>query len=167
MIFASRFASVFASVFVFSRTNHIVPFILSGKIGFVGGYKSLESSIGHHNKCINRANLTKYSISISNMYYVVYLVRFKRNIIVPQNWILRIQDHWEKFINNGLNKNQKFVCFWTDNQMAFDENGTPLENFEPNFDASLCDVFPGEGFYIVNLRAFRGNCLLISSLFDA
>lgn len=91
------------------------------------------------------------------MFYVVYLVDFKKNIIVPENWILHIQDHLEKFINNGLNKNQTFACFFTNNPMAFHENGTPRTDFRPSCNNQFSEQFPDEGLYMVKLKRFQSK----------
>lgn len=91
------------------------------------------------------------------MYYIVYLLKDKINIIVPQTWIKDINDHIEKFINSGLNSSQKFLCFWTESPHAFDENGRPKLNFEPDSNAEIADRFPHTGWHICKLKKCRGN----------
>lgn len=97
------------------------------------------------------------------MYYIAYLTDFKENIIVPQNWILNISDHLEKFINNSINSNQTFVCFYTNNNSAFDENRELKTNYPPKFNIPFGRKFskePKEGLYNVQLKAFRSKLIL-------
>lgn len=62
-----------------------------------------------------------------------------------------------KFINNGLNKNQTFACFFTNNPMAFHENGTPRTDFRPSCNNQFSEQFPDEGLYMVKLKRFQSK----------
>lgn len=71
------------------------------------------------------------------MYYVVFLNKFKKNVILPKSWILGIDEHEENFINNSINSNHQFLCYFTSNPAAFDENMCPKSDFAPNFSANM------------------------------
>lgn len=60
-------------------------------------------------------------------------------------------------MNQGVNSNQIFRVFWTDDPAAFLENGLPNPNFEPNVFASENGDFPKEGWYKSQIIKFRGN----------
>lgn len=53
------------------------------------------------------------------MYYVAYLSRFDVNIVVPVEWVYQNDEQWAKFVNMGLNANQKHRIFYTENQTAW------------------------------------------------
>lgn len=89
------------------------------------------------------------------MYFVVHLKNSFYDVVVPRDWIKGIDDHWEKFINNSLNKNQLFLCYFNAN--ALDKDGRPQSNVTPNFRAMA--NFPGEGCYEVNLIRFKSESL--------
>lgn len=46
-------------------------------------------------------------------------------------------------MNNSINKNQLFDCYYTVDPSAFDENGCPKHEFEPKFGLPSC-VFGGD-----------------------
>lgn len=50
------------------------------------------------------------------MFYVVYLIDARVYLVIPINWLrdgsTRIL---EKFVDYGLNSNQKHICFWSPN----------------------------------------------------
>lgn len=91
------------------------------------------------------------------MFFVVYFVAAAIHKVVPHTWINGISDHLEKFINNGLNRNQKFTVFYTNSIEAFDENSMPKADFLPNFNVSRHRVFPNEGLYLGQLTSFRSK----------
>lgn len=95
------------------------------------------------------------------MYYVAFFKDYKKNKIVPKQWIKDIKLHKEKFINNSLNSSQTFICFYTNNAAAFDDDGVPIGNFVPNFNAPLrCNFQEGDllnGLYRIQLKAYKGN----------
>lgn len=87
------------------------------------------------------------------MYYVAFLHRFRKNIVVPVNWIMNYTAQWKKFVNRGLNQTQRHRIFYTEDPCAFDENGALLLNFQPNFDLDAVE-FPNEGCYDGKLVKF-------------
>lgn len=68
------------------------------------------------------------------MYYIVFILVPKEFIVIPEHWIRDIETQ-KKCLNNGLNRNQRHVCYWKN----LGENGREALDFPPNFDA---------GFYI-------------------
>lgn len=91
------------------------------------------------------------------MYFVVYIVSSRKYTVVPENWIREITLHTEKFFNNGLNRSQKYYCYWCNNSAARDENGHLKLDFAPNFGASLSAQFPSEGWYACMIRKAKGK----------
>lgn len=63
------------------------------------------------------------------MYYVVYLLDPHVNVIVPTKWIYKYNEQVVKFINNGLNQNQKHTIFYTENDNAYNYEKIPLPNY--------------------------------------
>lgn len=95
------------------------------------------------------------------MYYVVFLVKPRKYIVIPHNW-LRDGDNliMEKFINQGLNSNQKHLCFWSE------------EGFDgaPNFNANVADEFPSgeqQACYICYVLKFKCKCVHSPVIFDS
>lgn len=102
-------------------------------------------------------------------YFVVYFELFKQNKIVPSKWIEKIDDHIEKFLNYGLNSSQRFRCYYTDNSNAFDENGCPKGDWEPNFNLEIVQNSngggPSNGCYVVKLMKFKREYCENSNLY--
>lgn len=101
------------------------------------------------------------------MYFVVHLKDPSYDIIVPKNWIKGIEDHWEKFVNHSLNKNQEFLCYFDPN--ALEINGCPTNDVTPLFTRMVDFAEEGlaEGCYLVKLIRFNSkfiifckNCIL-------
>lgn len=90
------------------------------------------------------------------MYYIAFFDGLKKNLIVPKQWLKDIKLHKEKFYNNSLNRSQKFVCFYTNNSDAFDDEGVPNGNFAPNFDLDFAENVNGDGLFHVKLKAYKG-----------
>lgn len=83
------------------------------------------------------------------MFFVVFLPPLRKNVIIPANWIYNIEDHLEKFINNGLNKNQWFLFYYTTKPQAFvnNANDQPDEDFTPDFTLDLItEIEAGDDF---------------------
>lgn len=85
----------------------------------------------------------------------MHLLRSKKNVIVPINWIKGAEDQWDKFVNYGVNSNQKFICFFTMAHDSMDENGKPYIDYPPNFQASMQIDFPEEGCYFAKILKFK------------
>lgn len=90
------------------------------------------------------------------MFFVVYLRALKKNVILPAEWILDIENHLEKFINNSINRSQKFLCYYTSNDAAF-LNGCPDADFKPNFSLAMItenSIGAFDGCFIGKLNRF-------------
>lgn len=71
------------------------------------------------------------------MFFVVFLPALKKNVVLPAEWIYNIGDHLEKFINNSLNKNQWFLCYYTTSVAAFNDDHQPNKDVVPDFALDL------------------------------
>lgn len=91
------------------------------------------------------------------MYFIVYLLDSQTKIVIPDHWIRDIETQREKFLNNGLNKNQIHVCFWTNCSAARHPNGVIRLDFAPNFNAGFTNTFPSEGCYKCQIIKAKGN----------
>lgn len=95
------------------------------------------------------------------MYFVVYIRKLKKNVVLPSKWIRDIDDHLEKFINYGINSSQKFLCYYTNNEAAFDNEMRPNPNFQPNFATRMIDEIDIDGQYggcfVAKLKKFKGK----------
>lgn len=89
------------------------------------------------------------------MYFVAYIFLLKKNVVVPAEWICEIGNHFEKFVNNSLNSNQMFVCYYTNKNEAFIED-QPNKEFEPDFTLALVEDINGtfEGCFYCELVHF-------------
>lgn len=90
------------------------------------------------------------------MYYIAFLKDLKKNFIVPKQWIKDIKLHKEKFYNKSLNSAQTFICFYTTNPAAFDDDGMPRGDFAPNFEERIREDLNGDGLYHIKLKAYKG-----------
>lgn len=89
------------------------------------------------------------------MFYVAYLIGFRRYIVIPTSWVYESDKILEKFVNNRLNSNQKILCFWSSVDGALNEEFVPNWDFIPNFSAPRATTYPCEqGCYIVFIRKF-------------
>lgn len=82
-------------------------------------------------------------------FFVVVFLREERvNVIIPINWIDADAAQIEKFLNYGVNRNQRYRCYYNEND-NFD--------FHPNFDNFPIGnaVYPDEGCYIGHLLKFK------------
>lgn len=86
------------------------------------------------------------------MYYIVYLKDWKKNVIVPKQWIKDVKLHKEKFYNNSVNSSQIFTCFYTNNPNAFDQDGFPQDTYAPDFQARFCDDRMMKGYIVYNFE---------------
>lgn len=98
------------------------------------------------------------------MYFVVYLLNDRINIVVPQTWICDYQPQMEKFINRGLNSNQTFLCFWSQDPLAFESNGQPKPEFVPNVFTHAVK-FPEGGWHLCKIKRFHGMFFLYVVVF--
>lgn len=90
------------------------------------------------------------------MFVLVYLVDAKQHIIIPQEWILALDQ--EILNNNGKNSNQNRRVFWSIE--AINRQITD-EIIPPNFHLPVSTVFPptqntSETCYIARIKRFCG-----------
>lgn len=100
------------------------------------------------------------------MFFVVYLVEPKKYAVIPCHWIHDDNDEiWDKFINNGLNSSQKYLCYWASEIDSAEYRGSPNDFYEPNFEAPRSSVFPcNEATYVCRIVKFRGKIKTDSSV---
>lgn len=91
------------------------------------------------------------------MYFVVHLLKSGKHIVVPKTWIQSIDEHWEKFVNKSINRNQKFLCFYSERGEAMNEEGKPNSEFVPNFSLCIDPDFPNDGCYMAKLILYKGK----------
>lgn len=89
------------------------------------------------------------------MYFVVYLIQPKVNVIVPHSWIKGYGAIVENFLNNGITSNHRFSAFWTCDGAAFNINGLPRPDYMPHENTSSFSQFPREGWYDGNIIRIR------------
>lgn len=80
------------------------------------------------------------------MFFVAYLKVLKKNVVLPAKWICNIENHFEKFVNNSINSNQSFLCYYTNNDDAF-LNDCPNEDFAPNFRLPMVQRINADGSF--------------------
>lgn len=91
------------------------------------------------------------------MYFIVYLLESGTFEVIPENWIRDMEPQREKFLNNGLNRNQMHVCFWTNGTAARNQNGVIRLNFSPDFNVRFGNIFPTDGCYLCLIVKAKGN----------
>lgn len=90
------------------------------------------------------------------MYFVAYFIKPKIHVIIPMKWVKDIGAHWEKFVNNSLNRSQTFLAFYSENPLAMIE-GRPNVDYIPDFDIETNIQFPADGCYLAKLLCFKGE----------
>lgn len=93
------------------------------------------------------------------MYFVVFLSEPRKYAVIPCHWIFDPNgDIWDKFINNGLNSSQNYMCYWSSEERSIEYRGAPSEVIFPNFDAPRTSEFPhNEATYICRIVKFRSK----------
>lgn len=85
-------------------------------------------------------------------FVVVYLLRAREFVVVPETWVLELNS--AKLKNNGRNSNQDFLVY-----CSF-QNGEPILATQPNFNTDLEYQFDGniaEACYICRVKNFFGK----------
>lgn len=93
------------------------------------------------------------------MYFLAYFYAHDVFVIIPKTWIRGIDDQWEKFINNSLNRNQTFLCYYS--ARAIDVEGRPDADVLPVFQIPVNANFPGDGCYYGKLISYKGKYKLL------
>lgn len=95
------------------------------------------------------------------MYYVVYLVEFSANIVIPYTWVRDGPTMLQKFVRRGMNCSQIHWCFFSDSADAMViQNGRniPNINYAADFGLEPAGEFPCEaGIYKCKVIEFFGN----------
>lgn len=99
------------------------------------------------------------------MFYVVYLIDQQQNVVIPMKWVRENEASLELFVNEGLNNNHVYYCFWSERGNALKANGEPNPEFVPRFEMGLANNFPEEGCYLGKLIHFFSKCNLFSLIF--
>lgn len=93
----------------------------------------------------------KYS---TKMFFVVYFIDPQVNVVVPLEWIHNYEIQWEKFVNSGLNSNQKHRVFYSENADAYTSDHVPEPLYNGRYFATDAITFPDEGWYTGKLLKF-------------
>lgn len=117
----------------------------------------------------NRRNYTQNWHKMENQnkstdchYFCVYLIGPNVFVVVPQTWIKQFDQHWEKFVNYGLNTTQNFLVFFSQEPDAIIGSGNntkPNKDYKPTFSQPRTD-FPNEGTYVARLIKFKSKYLM-------
>lgn len=98
--------------------------------------------------------------SVIMSFVVVYLIRAREFVVVPDNWVQELNS--AKLKNYGTNSNQNFLVFWAA------ANGTSNLLAKPNFNAPIALKFHAstDGVcYICRIKKFFGKNNLNKSVF--
>lgn len=93
------------------------------------------------------------------MYFVVYIIKLNKHVVVPATWIKGIAKQFEKFVNSSLNRSQKFLCYYTTNEAAFID-GCPDKNFNVDFSSMINEINQDgtfDGCFIVKLKQYKSK----------
>lgn len=94
------------------------------------------------------------------MFFIAFFIVPKVSVIIPKSWVHEIDQNWEKFVNNSINRNQQFLCYFSKQPNAVDASGAPNIDFAPDFTLALNGTFPADGCYTANLYYYKGWCFL-------
>lgn len=91
---------------------------------------------------------------------VVQLVKPKKRIIVPENFVYDLDE--EKLKNVGKNGNVTYKVYWSKAALG-DEKYAPNEQLIPNFNAAWCEIYPPnddlvEACYKARIITFYSKC---------
>lgn len=90
------------------------------------------------------------------LFVVVNLLKPKKRIIIPENFIFDSCE--ERLKNSGCNNNHKSKIYWSKNAIGDGETAPDIIG-TPNFNAPMHDIFPPnddvmEACYEAQLRSF-------------
>lgn len=87
------------------------------------------------------------------MLVIVYLVEAKKQIVIPQEWVMDLDQ--EILNNSGKNSNQNRRIFWSSVGM---DGQFPDATIAPNFNLQKSTVFPPENAnetcYLARIKRF-------------
>lgn len=91
------------------------------------------------------------------MLVIVYLVHAKEQVIIPQEWIMNLDQ--ERLNNSGKNSTQDRRIYWS-NSITTNDNLNDASVIVPNFHLPESKVFPpntDEACYIARINRFCGK----------
>lgn len=97
------------------------------------------------------------------MYFVVYITKLNKHVVVPYTWIKGIGQQFEKFVNASLNRTQIFICYYTTNEDAFIA-GRPNKNYVPNFNVMVDQINPDgsfDGCFTAKLKQYKSELKIL------
>lgn len=89
------------------------------------------------------------------MLVVVYLIAAKKNIIIPQEWIMSLSQETLNNIGKASYKNRRI--YWSN--IGVNDDGIPDVTIAPNFDLNISLVFPpeSEACYVARVKCYCGG----------
>lgn len=91
------------------------------------------------------------------MFFVAFLLKTKKTVVIPKTWIKGHEKQWAKFVNYGINSGQTFLVYHTTKEESKNENGEPSEFHQPNFNLSLNFDSAIEGCYLAKISKYSGK----------
>lgn len=93
------------------------------------------------------------------MYFVAKEISSQICVVIPTTWVFAIEEYWERLVNKGINRNEKFLCFYSQEPCSLDDQGAPNLDYIPDWDAILRDdqQFPESGCYKMKILKCMGK----------
>lgn len=95
------------------------------------------------------------------MFFACYIVLARTHAVVPAHWLKDYERQMAKYVNLGLNRNQKLLAYYSQKQIDEIESGrSALDlalDYPPNFRLNMGAVFPADGCYEVILYKCFGK----------
>lgn len=93
------------------------------------------------------------------MYFVAKILQTKSHVVIPMEWVFGFEANWERWVNHGINKKEKFICYYSDEHQALDDKDIPNKEYIPDWEAFLgvSKQFPQHGCYEINILYSTGT----------
>lgn len=98
------------------------------------------------------------------MFFIAKILQTKTRVIIPKTWVFDVENYWERWVNNGISKNEKFKCFYSNEPEALDGQNIPNQEYIPDWTVfPRCnDVdFPEHGCYDIKILHSTGKVMHI------
>lgn len=99
------------------------------------------------------------------MYFIAFFIGPQISVIIPKSWILDIDENWEKFVNHSLNRNQKFVCFFSKQANAMTTGHQILISYRISLFhkmlPSLLKVVTSQNYAFIKVSIFYNKILFM------
>lgn len=92
------------------------------------------------------------------MYFVVFIVKAKRYVVVPYTWVYGVENIIELLLNNGVNSNKKRRVYFTNNPNAFGRDNVPSSSNVPDHNIGFARKFPEDGWYVAYIKKIHCKC---------